>query len=94
VRTGVIVSYTENTHIVLFAGFELRGLTLTHNRAAVPASRGKPRLYKCGGKNLPDMLYMCTTNAMKPNTACKALYEQLRVNGKTGKQALIVYVVV
>ena len=28
-------------------------------------------------------------NAMKTNTACKALYERLRANGKTGKQALI-----
>ena len=28
-------------------------------------------------------------NAMKTNAACKALYERLRANGKTGKQALI-----
>jgi len=26
---------------------------------------------------------------MKTNPACKALYERLRANGKTGKQALI-----
>jgi len=50
---------------------------------------GKPRIYKRGGKNLRDVLYMCSMNAMKTNTACKALYDRLRANGKTGKQALI-----
>ncbi len=28
-------------------------------------------------------------NAIKTNPACKALYERLRANGKTGKQGLI-----
>jgi transposase len=51
--------------------------------------QGKPRIYKRGGKNLRDVLYMCSMNAMKTNPACKALYERLRTNGKTGKQALI-----
>ena len=51
--------------------------------------QGKPRIYKRGGKNLRDVLYMCSMNAMKTNVACKALYERLRANGKTGKQALI-----
>jgi len=51
--------------------------------------QAKPRIYKRGGKNLRDVLYMCSMNAMKTNTACKALYERLRANGKTGKQALI-----
>jgi transposase len=51
--------------------------------------QGKPRIYKRGGKNLRDVLYMCSMNAMKTNTACKALYERLRANGKTGKHALI-----
>jgi hypothetical protein len=50
---------------------------------------GKPLIYKRGGKNFRDVLYMCSMNAMKTNTACKALYERLRTNGKTGKQALI-----
>lgn len=50
---------------------------------------GKPRIYKRGGKNLRDVLYMCSMNAIKTNTACKTLYERLRANGKTGKQALI-----
>jgi transposase len=51
--------------------------------------QGKPRIYKRGGKNLRDVLYMCSLNAMKTNAACKVLYERLRANGKTGKQALI-----
>jgi transposase len=51
--------------------------------------QGKPRIYKRGGKNLRDVLYMCSMNAMKTNTACKALYDRLRANGKTGKQALV-----
>jgi transposase len=51
--------------------------------------QGKPRIYKRGGKNLRDVLYMCSMNAMKTNIACKNLYDRLRANGKTGKQALI-----
>ena len=51
--------------------------------------QGKPRIYKRGGKNLRDVLYMCSMNAMKTNTACKTLYDRLRANGKTGKQALV-----
>ncbi len=51
--------------------------------------QGKSRIYKRGGKNLRDVLYMCSMNAMKTNPACKALYERLRAKGKTGKQALI-----
>lgn len=51
--------------------------------------QGKSRIYKRGGKNLRDVLYMCSMSAMKTNPACKALYERLRANGKTGKQALI-----
>ena len=51
--------------------------------------QGKPRIYKRGGKNLRDVLYTCSMNAMRNNVACKALYARLRINGKTGKQALI-----
>lgn len=50
---------------------------------------GKSRIYKRGGKNLRDVLYMCAMNAIKTNTPCKVFYERLRANGKTGKQALI-----
>ena len=51
--------------------------------------QGKSRIYKRGGKNLRDVLYMCSMSAIKTNTACKVLYERLRANGKTGKQSLI-----
>jgi len=51
--------------------------------------QGKPRIYKKGGKNLRDVLYMCSMNAIKTNAACKTLYERLRAKGKTGKQGLI-----
>lgn len=40
-------------------------------------------------KKLRLVLYMCSMNAIKTSTACKALYERLRANGKTGKQALV-----
>lgn len=50
---------------------------------------GKSKIYKRGGKNLRDVLYMCAMNASKTNPACKALYERLKSKGKAGKQALI-----
>lgn len=50
---------------------------------------GKPRIYKKGGKNLRDVLYMCAMNALKTNAACKLLFDRLKAKGKTGKQALI-----
>jgi len=50
---------------------------------------GKSRIYKKGGKNLRDVLYMCAMNAIKTNIACKTLYERLRNKGKSGKLALI-----
>lgn len=51
--------------------------------------QGRSRIYKRGGKNLRDVLYMCSMNAMKTNPACKALYDRLRAKGKSGKLALI-----
>ena len=50
---------------------------------------GKSRIYKQGGKSLRDVLYMYSMNAIKTNPACKALYDRVRANGKTGKQGLI-----
>ena len=44
---------------------------------------------KKGGKPIRDVLYMCAMNAIKTNTACKALYERLKAKGKPGKLALI-----
>lgn len=76
--------YTENhRQLISFAG-----LSPTQYSSG-SSIQGRARIYKRGGKNLRDVLYMCSMNAMKTNTACKALYERLRANGKTGKQALI-----
>jgi transposase len=76
--------YTENhRQLISFAG-----LAPTQYSSG-SSIHGKPRIYKRGGKNLRDVLYMCSMNAMKTNTACKALYERLKANGKTGKQALV-----
>ncbi len=36
-----------------------------------------------------DVLYMCAINAKQINPACMVLYDRLRANGKTGKQALV-----
>ena len=76
--------YTQNhRQLISFAG-----LAPTQYSSG-SSIQGKPRIYKRGGKNLRDVLYMCSMNAMKTNTACKALYDRLRANGKTGKQALV-----
>ena len=76
--------YTENhRQLISFAG-----LSPTEYQSG-SSIHGKPRIYKKGGKNLRDVLYMCSMNAIKTNPACKALYERLRANGKTGKQGLI-----
>lgn len=76
--------YTKNhRQLISFAG-----LSPTEYSSG-SSIQGKSRIYKRGGKNLRDVLYMCSMNAIKTNTACKALYERLRANGKTGKQALI-----
>lgn len=88
--TAMLIVFTQgfkNTHshrqLISFAG-----LSPTEYSSG-SSIQGKPRIYKRGGKNLRDVLYMCSMNAIKTNTACKALYERLRANGKTGKQALI-----
>ena len=88
--TAILIVYTQgfkNTHnhrqLISFAG-----LSPTEYSSG-SSIQGKSRIYKRGGKNLRDVLYMCSMNAIKTNTACKVLYERLRANGKTGKQALI-----
>jgi len=88
--TAMLIVFTQgfkNTHshrqLISFAG-----LSPTEYSSG-SSIQGKPRIYKRGGKNLRDVLYMCSMNAIKTNPACKALYERLRTNGKTGKQALI-----
>lgn len=88
--TAMLIVYTQgfkNTHshrqLISFAG-----LSPTEYSSG-SSIQGKPRIYKRGGKKLRDVLYMCSMNAIKTNPACKTLYERLRGNGKTGKQALI-----
>lgn len=88
--TAMLIVFTQgfkNTHshrqLISFAG-----LSPTEYSSG-SSIHGKSRIYKKCGKNLRDVLYMCSMNAMKTNPACKALYERLRANGKTGKQALI-----
>lgn len=88
--TAMLIVYTQgfkNTHshrqLISFAGLN------PTEYSSGSSIQGKPRIYKRGGKNLRDVLYMCSMNAIKTNVACKALYERLRGNGKTGKQALI-----
>jgi transposase len=88
--TAMLIVFTQgfkNTHnhrqLISFAG-----LSPTEYSSG-SSIHGKVRIYKKCGKNLRDVLYMCSMNAMKTNPACKALYERLRANGKTGKQALI-----
>jgi transposase len=51
--------------------------------------KGSNRIYKKGGKPIRDVLYMCAMNAKQTNEACKQLFDRLKANGKTGKQALI-----
>ena len=50
--------------------------------------RGKVRISKMGGKELRNILYMCSLSAIKNNKACKDLYHRLKAKGKNGKLAL------
>ena len=88
--TAMLIVFTQgfkftNSHrqLISFAGLSPSEYT------SGTSIQGKSKIYKKGGKNLRDVLYMCSMNAIKTNPACKALYDRLRVNGKTGKQALI-----
>ena len=88
--TAMLIVFTQgfkytNSHRQLIS---FAGLSPTEYSSG-SSIQGKPRIYKRGGKNLRDVLYMCSMNAIKTNPACKALYERLRANGKTGKQGLI-----
>jgi len=88
--TAMLIVFTQgfkhtNNHRQLIS---FAGLSPTEYSSG-SSIQGRPRIYKKGGKNLRDVLYMCSMNAIKTNPACKALYERLRAKGKTGKQALI-----
>lgn len=88
--TAMLIIFTQgfkNTHSARqLIGFA--GLSPTQYSSGT-SIRGTARIYKRGGKELRDVLYMCAMNALKTNAACKALYERLREKGKTGKQALM-----
>ena len=42
-----------------------------------------------GNPKLRNLLFMCSFNACKYNTACKALYDRIVAKGKSKKLALI-----
>ncbi len=76
--------YTQNhRQLISFAGLSPR------DYSSGTSLNGRPKICKKGGKPIRDVLYMCAMNAIKTNTACKALYERLRTKGKSGKLALI-----
>ncbi|ARN76753.1 IS110 family transposase [Nonlabens spongiae] len=51
--------------------------------------KGRPRISKMGNAKLRNLLFMCSFNACRFNTACRALYERLVAKGKSKKLALI-----
>lgn len=76
--------YTENhRQLISFAGLS------TRQHESGTSIKGRAVICKKGGKPIRDVLYMCAMNAIKTNTACKALYERLKAKGKPGKLALI-----
>lgn len=88
--TAMLIIFTQgfkNTHshrqLISFAGLSPTEFT------SGTSVRGSARIYKKGGKAMRDVLYMCAMNAKQTNPACQALYDRLRANGKTGKQAII-----
>ena len=88
--TAMLIIFTQgfkNTHnhrqLISFAG--LSPTEYSSGRSI----KGSGRIYKRGGKAIRDVLYMCAMNAKLTNPACQQLFERLKANGKTGKQALI-----
>ena len=51
--------------------------------------KGRPRISKMGNAKLRNLLFMCSFNACKYNSACKALYDRIVAKGKSKKLALI-----
>ncbi len=51
--------------------------------------KGRPRISKMGNPKLRNLLFMCSFNACKYNSACKALYDRIVAKGKSKKLALI-----
>lgn len=50
---------------------------------------GRPRISKMGNQKLRNLLFLCSFNAFKYNSACKALYDRIVAKGKSKKLALI-----
>ena len=50
---------------------------------------GRSRISKMGNAKLRNLLFMCSFNACKYNSACKALYDRIVAKGKSKKLALI-----
>ena len=74
---------TNHRQLISFAG-----LSPTEYSSGT-SIKGSNRIYKKGGKPIRDVLYMCAMNAKQTNEACKLLFDRLKANGKSGKQALI-----
>jgi transposase len=88
--TALLIIFTQgfkhtNNHRQLIS---FAGLSPTEYSSGT-SIKGNSRIYKKGGKVIRDVLYMCAMNAKQTNTACKQLFDRLKANGKTGKQALI-----
>jgi Transposase and inactivated derivatives len=58
-------------------------------RTSGSSVKGKSRISKIGNQKLRNLLFMCSFNASKYNTACKALYDRIVAKGKSKKLALI-----
>ncbi len=88
--TALLIIFTQgfkytNNHRQLIS---FAGLSPTEYSSG-SSIKGNNRIYKKGGKAIRDVLYMCAMNAKQTNVACKQLFDRLKANGKTGKQALI-----
>lgn len=51
--------------------------------------RGRARISRVGNRKLRNLLFLCSFNACKHNTACKEVYERIVNKGKSKKLALI-----
>ncbi|WP_420575176.1 IS110 family transposase [Kordia sp.] len=51
--------------------------------------KGRSRISKIGNTKLRNLLFLCSFNACKYNTACKALFDRIVTKGKSKKLALI-----
>jgi len=64
------------------------GLTPVERRSGTSV-RGRSRISKQGNGKLRNLLFLCSFNACKSNSACKSLYDRIVAKGKSKKLALI-----